>query len=367
MQSFFNHFQIQQQTIPFSTLAPQIFLMKFNFPAEKINAIRSLLSQPKKIVITTHHRPDGDAIGSSLALYHFLIVYGHQILVITPDDAPEFLYFLPGSSGVICYEKNLPVANTKIAEADLIFCLDFNRLERLDKLSDAVSKAKAKKILIDHHLDPESSFDFIFSYPDSCATCELIYYFITALDSNKPISKSVAECIYTGIMTDTQSFRFSTMTADSHNIIAKLIEAGVENHIVHENVYDSYSEHRLRLLGYCIDKKLKVLPEYKTAYISLTKEELDRFHFVSGDSEGFVNYALAINGIRLAAFFMERDGVIKVSLRSKGDFSVKELSEKYFKGGGHRNASGGSSELSMETTIEKFLSALKQYSGELNK
>jgi phosphoesterase RecJ-like protein len=167
-------------------------------------------------------------------------------------------------------------------------------------------------------------------------------------------------------MTDTQSFRFSTMTADTHNIIAKLIEAGVENHIIHENVYDSYSEHRLRLLGFCIDKKLKVLPEYKTAFISLTKEELSRFHFVSGDSEGFVNYALAIDGIRLAGFFIERDNLIKVSLRSKGNFSVKELAEKYFEGGGHKNAAGGQSSLTMEQTIENFIATLKYYSKELN-
>jgi len=340
--------------------------MKFEFPEDKITAIRSLLSQQKKIVITTHHRPDGDAIGSCLALYHFLISDGHEISVIAPDDSPEFLNWMPRSSGVISYEKNIALGDTEVKDAEVIFCLDFNRLERLDKLSDAVSKAKAKKILIDHHLDPEPSFDYIFSYPESCATCELIYYFITALDNTKVISKSVAECIYTGIMTDTQSFRFSNMTADTHCIIAKLIQAGVENHVIHENIYDSYSEHRLRLLGYCINNKLKVLTEYKTAFITLTKEELDRFHFVSGDSEGFVNYALAIDGIRLAGFFIERDEIVKVSLRSKGNFSVKELAEKHFEGGGHKNASGGQSELTMDATIEKFLNILKQYSKELN-
>lgn len=340
--------------------------MKFEFAESQLNIIRSLLSQPKKIVITTHHRPDGDAIGSSLALYHFLKSDGHEISVVTPDDFPEFLSWLPGSSEVIAYEKNTALGNSKVKEAEIIFCLDFNRLERLDKLNDAVAKSGAIKILIDHHLDPEQSFDFIFSFPESCSTCELIYYFTTALYNNKAISKSVAECIYTGIMTDTQSFRFSTMTADTHRIIAKLIETGVENHIIHENVYDSYSEHRLRLLGYCIDKKLNVLPEYNTAYITLSKEELGRFHFTSGDSEGFVNYALAIDGIRLAAFFMERDGIIKLSLRSKGNFSVKEMAEKYFEGGGHKNAAGGQSELSMEATVEKFLATLKHYTKELN-
>ncbi|HLG33444.1 MAG TPA: bifunctional oligoribonuclease/PAP phosphatase NrnA [Bacteroidia bacterium] len=340
--------------------------MKFEFPADKISAIRSLLSQPKKIVITTHHRPDGDAIGSCLALYHFLVSDGHELSVITPDEAPDFLKWLPGSRQVICHDKNVQPSETKVKEAEIIFCLDFNRLDRLDKLSDAVSKSKAKKILIDHHLDPETSFDFIFSHPESCATCELIYYFITALDNAKVISKSVAACIYTGIMTDTQSFRFSNMTADTHRVIANLIEARVENHVIHENVYDSYSEHRLRLLGYCINNKLKVLKEYKTAFITLSKEELDRFHFASGDSEGFVNYALAIDGIRLAGFFMELDGIIKISLRSKGNFSVKEMAEKYFEGGGHKNAAGGQSELLMEATVEKFITTLKHYSKELN-
>jgi bifunctional oligoribonuclease and PAP phosphatase NrnA len=340
--------------------------MKFEFPVGQINTIRSLLLQPKKIVITTHHRPDGDAIGSCLALYHFLSGNGHDIAMIAPDDSPDFLQWMPHSSKIVSYEKNVALGDSKVSEAEIIFCLDFNRLNRLDKLSDVVSKSSAKKILIDHHLDPEKTFDFIFSFPESCATCELIYYFITALDYTKPISKSVAECIYTGIMTDTQSFRFSNMTADTHHIIAKLIESGIENHIIHENVYDSYSEHRLRLLGYCINNKLKVLPEYKTAFITLTKEELDRFHFISGDSEGFVNYALAIDGIRLAGFFIERDGIVKVSLRSKGNFSVKEMAEKYFEGGGHLNASGGSSKLPMAATVEKFVSVLKQYSNALS-
>ena len=340
--------------------------MKFEFLSEQINTIRSLLAQPKKIVITTHHRPDGDAIGSCLALYHFLADGGHDISMIAPDDFPEFLRWMPDSSKVISYENNMASCDMKVKAAEIIFCLDFNRLDRLDKLSDVVSKSGAKKILIDHHLDPEKSFDFIFSYSDSCATCELIYYFILSLDNIKVISKSVAECLYTGIMTDTQSFRFSTMTADTHRIIANLIETGIENHTIHENVYDSYSEHRLRLLGYCINNKLKVLPEFKTAFITLTKEELDRFHFISGDSEGFVNYALAIDGIRLAGFFIERDGIIKVSLRSKGYFSVKEMAEKYFEGGGHLNAAGGSSKLSMDATVEKFLSVLKQYSKALS-
>lgn len=337
--------------------------MKFEFPADKIKAIQSLLQQKQNIIITTHHRPDGDAIGSSLALYHFLMQGNHNVSVITPDEAPSFLTWMPGFNTIIAYEKNKTVAEEQIKNASLIFCLDFNRLDRLDKLSEPVAKSGAKKILIDHHLDPETSFDFSFSFTKACATCELMYYFITAL--NGKLTVPVAECIYTGIMTDTQSFRFATMTADTHRIIATLIEAGVQNHVIHENVYDSYSENRLRLLGYSINNKLKIYPEYKTAVITLNKEELNRFHFVPGDSEGFVNYALAINGIRVAAFFLERDGVIKISLRSKGNFSVKKIAEKYFEGGGHMNAAGGKSSAPMDATVEKFISAVKEYNSEL--
>jgi bifunctional oligoribonuclease and PAP phosphatase NrnA len=337
--------------------------MKFEFPLDKMKQVHTLLQTPQHIVITTHHRPDGDAIGSSLALYHFLVQEGHKVTVITPDEAPSFLAWMPGFENIVVYEKNVPSASEKIKNASIIFCLDFNRIDRLDTLSEPVASSTAKKILIDHHLDPETTFDFSFSFPKSCATCELIYYFITGLDGK--ISTRVAECIYTGIMTDTQSFRFATMTADTHRIIAALIETGIENHIIHENVYDSYSENRLRLLGYAINNKLKIYPELKTAVIGLTKEELDRFHYVPGDSEGFVNYALAVEGIRIAAFFSEGDRIIKVSLRSKGSFSVKKIAEKYFEGGGHMNAAGGKSNEPMDKTIEKFLSAVKEYSSEL--
>src|ERR1041385_3764437 len=324
--------------------------------------VHTLLQMSQHIVITTHHRPDGDAIGSSLALYHFLVQEGHHVTVITPDEAPSFLAWMPGFENIVVYEKNVPSAAEKIKNASIIFCLDFNRIDRLDTLSEPVASSTAKKILIDHHLDPETTFDFSFSFPKSCATCELIYYFITGLDGK--ISTRVAECIYTGIMTDTQSFRFATMTADTHRIIAALLETGIQNHIIHENVYDSYSENRLRLLGYAINNKLKIYPELKTAVIALTKEELDRFHYVQGDSEGFVNYALAVEGIRIAAFFSEGDRIIKVSLRSKGNFSVKKIAEKYFEGGGHMNASGGKLRASMDATVEKFLSAVKGFSSE---
>jgi phosphoesterase RecJ-like protein len=236
----------------------------------------------------------------------------------------------------------------------------------MEKFSEHVLKSTAMKVLIDHHLDAEDFCDFIFSFPASCATCELIYYFLLAIDRPKAISKPVAECLYTGIMTDTGSFRFSSMTADTHLIIAELIRAGASNFAIHENVYDNFSLDRTRFLGHCIKEKLVVLPEYKTAYIAVSKEELKAFNHHSGDTEGIVNFALGIKGIRLAAFFCERDQLIKISFRSKDDFSVKELAHVHFSGGGHRNAAGGRSTDSLENTINKFLALLPELKKELN-
>ena len=226
--------------------------------------------------------------------------------------------------------------------------------------------SNSTKVLIDHHLEPENVFDFLFSYPDAASTCELIYHFIVALGDRKVINKEIAECIYTGIMTDTNSFRYASMKSDTHRIIADLMDAGAENYKIHENVYDTYLENRLRLLGYALKDKLQVLQEYNTAFIALSQAELELFNFKTGDTEGIVNYALSIKGIKLAAFFSERDGEIKISFRSKGDFSVKELAAKYFEGGGHKNASGGKSDSSLDMTVEKFLDILPHYRNQLH-
>jgi phosphoesterase RecJ-like protein len=335
--------------------------MEPRFPVVMIAPIKLLFREPKKIVITTHHRPDGDAIGSSLGLYNYLVQKHQQVNVIVPSDYPQFLKWMPNTGIVIDYESRPADADKIIADADIIFCLDFNRLNRLEKMETAVRRSEAIKILIDHHLEPEEIFHHSFSYPDACSTCELIYQFIVGMDDKATVTKAVAECLYTGIMTDTQSFRFETMTADVHRIVAKLMDAGAVNYKIHERVYDTNSEGRLRLLGTALKDKLVVLPEFRTAYIALTQEELDKYHYQRGDTEGFVNEALSIEGIMMAAFFSPKDADIKISFRSKNDFSVQELAAKHFQGGGHKHASGGRSRLSLEETVKKFVSILPEY------
>jgi len=348
-----------------TSLIESVAQRRFGMPI--ISDVREYLSASSQIVITTHHRPDGDAMGSSLGLYNYLIKKGHSVRVITPSEYPDFLAWLPGNEKVLNYEVARNECDEILVNADLIFCLDFNWINRVEKMEDSLRTSKAKKILIDHHLDPEKVFDITFSYSDACSTCELIFDFIIAMNDEGLIDRKIAECLYCGIMTDTNSFRFSSMKSRTHIIIASLMEAGAENFRIHERVYDTSSEDKLRLLGYSLFEKLVVLKEYNTAYIVLSEKELQKYNYKSGDTEGFVNYALSITGIRLAVFFSERDGVIKISFRSKNDFSVQELSSKYFKGGGHKNASGGYSNDSLDATVKKFLEILPSYKDQLTK
>lgn len=332
--------------------------MKYNFADRDFEGFRQLLKTPKKIVITTHYKPDGDAIGSSLGLYNFFGLLNHQVTVVSPSDYPEFLWWMTGHSEVINYLTQQNIAETLIAEADLIFCLDFNSPDRVEKMESSLVKASAIKILIDHHLDPKSFCLYNFSFPEAAATCELLYYFIDALGKQDLITRDIAECLYTGIMTDTGSFRFKSMTADLHRVIAGLIEKGARNNYIHDMVYDNYQPNRLKLLGFCINEKLQVVAEYHTAIISISEKELSQFNYQTGDTEGIVNYALGIRGIKLAAFFSQNKQMIKISFRSKGDFSVKGLAETHFNGGGHNNAAGGKSFLSLQQTVDKFLALL---------
>ncbi len=343
-----------------------IITMIPTFDTGQILRIREFLKEPRKIVITTHHKPDGDAMGSSLALYQYLHNKGHLVTVITPSDYPDFLYWMPGNDSVINFEYHPAKAKLLTENAEMIFCLDFNTASRVEKYSEYILASKAMKILIDHHLEPDNFCDITFSFPKSCATCELIYYFLLQIDGPTAISRPVAECLYTGIMTDTGSFRFASMTADTHMVISALMRAGASNFMIHENIYDNFSLDRTRFLGHCIKDKLVVLPEYKTAYIVTTKEELKEYNHRSGDTEGIVNYALGIKGVRMAAYFCERDHLIKISFRSKDDFSVNELARLHFSGGGHRNAAGGRSTDTLDNTISKFLDLLPSLKESLN-
>lgn len=326
-----------------------------------VNKVIATLSIPRNVVIVTHRNPDGDAIGSSLALYNYLQIKGHQVTVITPNDYPEFLKWLNGDKKVINFENKTKKAKEVIKKADVVFCLDFNSLKRIDELGEIIGEKEAFKVIIDHHLEPEAFADVTISDPNASSTAQMVYEFIETIGDKDLISKAIANAIYMGIMTDTGSFRFSSVTAKTHQIIAHLIEAGADNSMVHEKVYDTNTESRLRLLGYCMSEKMKVFEEFHTALITLTKDELQRFNYKKGDTEGFVNFPLSIEGIKMTAFFTEGDEYIRISFRSKGDFSVNELSRNHFNGGGHSNAAGGMSELTMDETVLKFISLLPQY------
>ena len=324
--------------------------------------LKEFLNKPQHIVITTHHKPDGDAMGSSLGLYNYLIQKGHQVRVITPTDYPSFLQWLPNNPEVIVYTEKKVESETLIAAAEIIFCLDFNSLSRINELGEMVRKSSAIKVMIDHHLEPEGFDDFRHWSINACASAQLVYDFIVNLMEEKHlINKDVATCLYTGIMTDSGSFRFPNTTAEVHRIVADLIACGAENSKIHQMVYDNFSESRLRFLGHCLINRLEVFTEYNTALITVNKSDLEKFHITTGDTEGVVNYALSINGIRLAALIIERPDRVKLSLRSTGEFPANEICKKYFAGGGHRNAAGGFSDKDLTETVSKFKSILPEY------
>jgi len=321
-----------------------------------------LLAQPQKIVITTHHKPDGDAMGSSLGLYNYLIQQGHHVKVITPTDYPEFLFWLPGNEEVIIYTENEKQSADLITSADIIFCLDFNALNRINEMGELVGASSAVKVMIDHHLEPQDFDDYRYWNINACATAQLIYTFITEeLNNKKLINKEVATCLYTGIMTDSKSFSLPNTTSAVHRIIADLIDEGAVNWHIYDQVYNNSSENRLRFLGICLSEKLEVLHEFNTAIITATKEDLEKYEVITGDTEGIVNYALSITGIKLAAFIVERTDKVKLSLRSKGEFPANDICKKYFNGGGHRNAAGGASTDSLEQVINQFKLILPEY------
>ncbi|OAB78588.1 DHH family phosphoesterase [Cochleicola gelatinilyticus] len=334
---------------------------------ETTATVQTLLSTPKKIVITGHKNPDGDAIGSCLGLYFFLKANGHDAQVIMPNDFPDFLKWLPGIDTLIIHEKEVEKSTERIENADLIFTLDFNALNRVGDLQPLLEKSTAKFIMIDHHQQPDAYAVATYSDVRMSSTCEMVYHFIDALGGNQQISKAIATLLYTGIMTDTGSFRFSSTTPVTHKVIAHLLEAGANNAAIHQNVYDTNSPDRMRLLGVAL-KNLQIFPEYKTAFITLSQKELDTHNFKKGDTEGFVNYALSVKGVRFAVIFIEnkQESIVKISLRSKGDFSVNEFSRKHYNGGGHTNAAGGRSLQSLNKTITHFISILPDYTEELN-
>jgi len=331
------------------------------FKRDLILQLQQWLAEAKQIVIVSHRSPDGDSIGSSLGLSHYLELKGFPSDVCHPDPAPEFLNWLDGAKDIINFETHREQVIQKLANADLIFCLDFNHVSRVgDDMMPFLSDAKAKKVMIDHHQNPSDFAEITFSDPNCCSTSQLIVELIDAFGDSKTINEKIGTPLYCGIMTDTGSFRFVSTTAQTHRIIAHLIESGVKNNLIHEHVYDTNTLNRLRLQGFALAEKLQIWEDLDTAVISLTQEEVKRFPHQKGDTEGFVNIALSINGMKRAAFFMEKDGIIKISFRSKGvENAVNEIASKYFHGGGHINAAGGKSDQTIEEAIQLFKTVLQ--------
>lgn len=333
---------------------------------KQINELQSYLEIPRKIVIIGHRNPDGDAMGSTLALYHYFKKKGHQPTVVVPNEYPDFLHWLPGSDTTYRFDWQNSQSQRAIKESDIIFLLDFNALHRVGSdMQKTLEGYENDFALIDHHQQPDD-FTYMYSDTEMCSTCQMVYHFIEKMGDVDLVDADISTCLYTGIMTDTGSFRFRSTTSLTHRVIADLIDKGAENDRIHGNVYDASSYGRLQLLGQALSN-LKVIPEYKTAYITLSEDEKAINNFVKGDTEGVVNYALSVAGIVMAAIFIEdkEQNIIKISFRSKGAFSVNQFSRENFEGGGHDNAAGGKSNLSMEETIKKFIGLLPQNKEEL--
>jgi len=334
---------------------------------DEIKEIKALLSTPQNVVIVPHRNPDGDAIGASLAMYHYLKNKGHRATVVAPNDYPDFLKWLPDSNEGFKFDSQNRQSKSSIDEASIIFLLDFNALHRLGSdMQNYLENYEGTFIMIDHHQQPDDIAKYLYSDTTICSTCQMVYHFLEKLEDVNAINAEIATCIYTGIMTDTGSFRFSSTTSTTHRIIADLIDKGAENAKIHNNVYDTNSYGRLQLLGRSLSN-LVVINKFKTAYITLSQTELNQFNYQKGDTEGVVNYALSLDGVVFAAIFIEdaEQQIIKISLRSKGKFSVNKFSRAHFDGGGHDNAAGGKSKLSLEATVTKFLEVLPNYNQAL--
>lgn len=330
-----------------------------------LEELKALISQPRKIVITSHTNPDGDAMGSSLALYNYLVELGHKVSVIVPSNYPDFLKWMPGDKKVYIYPYQVAESQRLIGEAELIFCLDYNALSRIGEVGTYVAANPCPKVLIDHHLFPDDFARYVLHMVEASSTAELVYEFLEQLGAADKVTADIATCLYVGILTDTGGFQYPNTSARVHRIVAHLMDAGIDHNKIYRDVFNSFTELRLRLFGYSITEKLKIYPEYKAAMISLNKEEIQRFQVRSGDTEGIVNYPLKIQGINFSAFIVDRTEAIKLSFRSVGSFDVNQFSRKYFNGGGHMNAAGGISKDTLEQTIAKFEQVLPEFKEQL--
>ncbi|MFN5383061.1 MAG: DHH family phosphoesterase [Bacteroidota bacterium] len=317
------------------------------------------------IVITTHHKPDGDAMGSTLGLWGFLREFVEDVVVCTPTDYAENLFWLPGNETVLDFEKDPELVANKVANADVIFCLDFNRLSRINHLGDLVRVARAEKVMMDHHLEPEEFAQYTFWNHEASSTCELVYQWIESHFGSDHVSSSIATCLYTGLMTDTGNFQHNNTKPGTLRLAADLMEHGADHLVIHANIYDVFSLDRSRLFGYSLYKKLEIIPECKTALIYLDRDELRKFNVQTGDTEGLVNFGLGLKDIVFSVLIIDRTERVKMSFRSKGNFPANELATKYFEGGGHRNAAGGQSTDTLEATVAKFKKVVWEYQNQL--
>jgi bifunctional oligoribonuclease and PAP phosphatase NrnA len=323
--------------------------------------LSNLFSTSSNIVLISHINPDGDAIGSQLALYHFLKAKGRNVRMITPNYLQEFLKWMTGAELVEVYIRNRKNCRKIIEQADLIVLLDFNHSNRLGESESDVKASRAKKVIIDHHLDPEDFTDITISDTTKCSTAELVHELVSNMNGNENfLTKPYAEALYVGIITDTGNFEHGSYSSRTFRIVADLLESGIEKEKILDRVYNNFSSDRLRLEGFALNKRMVVMPEYQTAYIYLSREDLKEYNHVKGDTEGFVNMPLSIKGVNFSAMFIEKDGFIKLSFRSKGNFPSNEFASLYFFGGGHLNASGGEYSDTLENTINYFLKVLKE-------
>lgn len=323
-----------------------------------LNALKSLLNVPKNIVLTSHRNPDGDAIGSTLGMKHFLDQFGHTVKCIFPSEYPDNVAWMPDAGDIIIYDIDPERSEEVLNNADIIFCLDYNSLSRVDKMGEVISGVEgAELVLIDHHLEPDIRADFIMSVPAASSTCELVYEFILLMEKPLAITIDLAEALLTGILTDTGSFKYST-SPRLFMIVSKLVERGADLTKLQDLIFNSMTEKQLRLLGHCLKHRMEIMGEYKTALITLNRKDYETFDIQRGDTEGIVNYMLKMRNIRTAAFITEQPTVVKLSLRSKGEISVQSIASKYFKGGGHQNASGGYSFTGLRATVNKFKEVL---------
>ncbi|MNJ84389.1 Bifunctional oligoribonuclease and PAP phosphatase NrnA [compost metagenome] len=324
--------------------------------------ILKLVEQAQLIVITSHKSPDGDSIGSSLALFHLLKKWNKSVRVVHPDPAPAFLHWVQGQEEIIDFERSPGKAKEALGQADLIFCLDYNEPSRVgEAMQPFLVEAKAQKVMIDHHLHPADFCQQVISDTSASSTCELIYKWVKDIDRLDDLNEVSGAAIYLGIMTDTGSFRFPSVSSFTHEAIGDLIRRGVKHFLIHEAVYDTNTVDRIKLRGFALSEKLVCLNEIHVGYASLSEEELNRFHYQKGDTEGLVNQILGIQGIKMAVLFVEKEGKVKISFRSKGDYYVNELAKAHFDGGGHAYASGGISSETLEKTIEKFVTFVKDF------